>query len=361
MTVQKVRDFSSGEKTLQIELDHSPVYELLLRLFVVGDEDCLDFEMGDSLAQAFKDRASSTLAKDLEALGSASEVWVCLIPIAHEVGTKDIEQFIEHIADMSAVDLRRRLLDCAWLDPKERPDSSTLAAAAAGDFDSVKQLAETVFAENKHEGLRYVLAMEPERSRSTIVEVMRRFSREVFVEAEEVAPLLARDAREKAALAATMPPDRAIEIATNGITLDVGADTSGVVLIPALITRPWVVLTGSGSKKILCYAATEEDEADPDAPPAWVVTFYKALGDERRLRILGMLNEGPASLGDLAQRLELSKSTIHHHLALLRAAGLVRVTIGRDKEYTLRTDAVPQAGRLLEAYLSPTTAPGGNT
>lgn len=359
MTIQKVRDFSGGDRTFSVDVDHSPVYELLLRLFVVGDDDCLEFEMGDQLAQTFETQASTTLKRDLVALGNASEVWVCLIPVAHEVGAKTIPEFIDHLAAMDSSQLRARLLECAWIDPKDKPAAATVAAAAAGDADAIGELAATVFAADKHEGLRYLLAMESDRTKSTLVEVLRRYAKEVFTEAEELAPLLAKDAQEKAALAARLPADRAIEIATNGITVEVGADTSGVVLIPAFSARPWVIITETGSTKIFCYGASVDIEEDPDAPPAWVVKVYKALGDEKRLRILGVLREGPTSLSDLTQRLELSKSTVHHHLGMLRAAGLVLVTLGRDKEYSLRADAVPQAGQLLEAYLTPQTISGG--
>ena len=104
--------------------------------------------------------------------------------------------------------------------------------------------------------------------------------------------------------------------------------------------------------RLFAYPVTDEAmSADPDAPPEWVVKFYKALGDERRLRILRILHEGPVGLRDLAERMDLTKSTVHHHVSILRRAGLVRVTVGADKEYSLRTDAVPQAGALLQGFL----------
>ena len=351
-----IRDFSAGERTLSVEIDHSPVYELLLRLFVAGDEDCLQFEMGEQLASAL-DNASATLRKDIASLGAASEVWIALISFAYETGASDIGAFIDHITAMDAVKLRSKLVDCCWIEPNDHPGEATLAAAAAGDMAAVKTLAEGALTKDKHEGLRYLLAMEPERTKATIVEVLRRYADEVFTDVDAVAELLARDAAEKAALAERLPADQAIEIAPNGIAVDVGADTTGVVLIPAMAARPWVIITETGTRKILCYGTTVDIEEDPDAPPAWVVKFYKALGDEKRLRILGLLREGPTSLGDMAERLELSKSTIHHHVGQLRAAGLVGVTLGKDKDYSLRTDAVPQAGQLLEAYL----AQGGNS
>jgi DNA-binding transcriptional ArsR family regulator len=53
--------------------------------------------------------------------------------------------------------------------------------------------------------------------------------------------------------------------------------------------------------------------------------------------------------------MDASKSTLHHHLMLLRAAGLVRVTIGVEKEYSLRDDVVPEATGVLQAYINQDT------
>ena len=58
---------------------------------------------------------------------------------------------------------------------------------------------------------------------------------------------------------------------------------------------------------------------------------------------------------EVAEHVDLAKSTAHHHLRILRSAGLVRVTIGKTKDYSLRTDRVPEAGRLLDAYLTTPT------
>ena len=41
--------------------------------------------------------------------------------------------------------------------------------------------------------------------------------------------------------------------------------------------------------------------------------------------MLAILSEGDAGLMDIAERVDLAKSTTHHHLRILRTAGLVRV------------------------------------
>ena len=51
--------------------------------------------------------------------------------------------------------------------------------------------------------------------------------------------------------------------------------------------------------------------------------LLKALGNEQRLNILCNLLEGPLSVGELNDRLDLSQSALSQHLALLREMGLV--------------------------------------
>jgi DNA-binding transcriptional ArsR family regulator len=51
--------------------------------------------------------------------------------------------------------------------------------------------------------------------------------------------------------------------------------------------------------------------------------LLKALGNEQRLLILCHLLDGPLSVGELNQCIELSQSALSQHLALLRELGLV--------------------------------------
>jgi len=53
--------------------------------------------------------------------------------------------------------------------------------------------------------------------------------------------------------------------------------------------------------------------------------FFKALGDENRLRILGLVSDQERSVGELAELLSLSEPTVSHHLARLREQGLLNL------------------------------------
>jgi DNA-binding transcriptional ArsR family regulator len=75
-------------------------------------------------------------------------------------------------------------------------------------------------------------------------------------------------------------------------------------------------------------AATPPESADLAADlmrehVAEASRLLKALGNEQRLHILCNLLDGPLSVGELNQRLELSQSALSQHLALLRESGLV--------------------------------------
>jgi biotin operon repressor len=55
-----------------------------------------------------------------------------------------------------------------------------------------------------------------------------------------------------------------------------------------------------------------------------LVTFFKALADTNRLKIVGLLAEKSYSVEELAALLKLKPPTVSHHLAKLLEAGLVK-------------------------------------
>lgn len=52
--------------------------------------------------------------------------------------------------------------------------------------------------------------------------------------------------------------------------------------------------------------------------------LLRALANEQRLMVLCHLVQGPLSVGQLNQRLQLSQSALSQHLAVLRESGIVQ-------------------------------------
>ena len=50
---------------------------------------------------------------------------------------------------------------------------------------------------------------------------------------------------------------------------------------------------------------------------------WEAMSDKTRREILSMLKERNLSAGEIADKFNLTKATVSHHLSVLKAAGLV--------------------------------------
>ena len=81
-----------------------------------------------------------------------------------------------------------------------------------------------------------------------------------------------------------------------------------------------------------------------------LVTFYKALADANRLKIVGALAHKPYSVEELAALLSVRPSTVSHHLTKLAQAGLVSARAqGYYSVYQLEAKSLEQqAHRLLK-------------
>jgi DNA-binding transcriptional ArsR family regulator len=58
---------------------------------------------------------------------------------------------------------------------------------------------------------------------------------------------------------------------------------------------------------------------------ASLLRFFKALGHESRLKLLGLIAQRERTVQELARLLDLSEPTTSHHLGLLRNLELVRL------------------------------------
>ena len=76
--------------------------------------------------------------------------------------------------------------------------------------------------------------------------------------------------------------------------------------------------------------------------------FFKALGDEKRLKIVGLLAQKPLCVEELAAILDLSAATVSHHLRKLVEAGLVKASAeGYYNVYSLRAETLREMSRRL--------------
>jgi len=79
-----------------------------------------------------------------------------------------------------------------------------------------------------------------------------------------------------------------------------------------------------------------------------LVSFFKALADPTRLKIVGLLAQQPFSVEELAALVGLNPSTVSHHLGKLSKVGLVHARAeSYYNVYQLNKDALDEKARNL--------------
>lgn len=362
----RVRDFTaqdSSEPVVDLAL-HSATDLLVVLWLLEGCNESLqnydEYGLGpdwfDNITAQLSDEATAAVQRV-----GAGEVWISIMGILADLPDgSTVDEFIDHVQAMDPVDLRSRLVE---LKSSRSADADLLRTATEGDAEALEQfLALPMFKghERWRDTVKHLLEIAPEETTDLVVNAMRMVQKDAFAEHEaEFRKILERDIKAHRLMARELSAERLVELTTNGISIEAGGYTKPILLLPTVTGRPWVIFTEAPGQLIMAYPVADEYmDADPDAPPNWLIKTYKALGDERRLRILRRLSRGPASLHELAEELEVSKSTLHHHMMLLRTAGLVKVLIGNEKEYALREDVVPETAAVLEAYIGDQTSRG---
>jgi len=85
---------------------------------------------------------------------------------------------------------------------------------------------------------------------------------------------------------------------------------------------------------------------DPDLSP--LLAFFKAMANESRLRIVGLLAQRERTVQELAETLALKEPTVSHHLAVLKELGLIAVRPeGVMRWHALKPGALAEMNRRL--------------
>jgi len=226
--------------------------------------------------------------------------------------------------------------------------------AAEGNEEALEQLFRTALPESPlaQERIRWLVSSDGETMKGTLITLLWGWHEQVFRQEEaRIRPILERDIAAKRKLQATVSAEQLVELATNGLVYGSEAGVRKVVLVPSFLSRPWNETLAHQDVKLMVYPAADESVMPNRSAPLQLVRLYQALADERRLCILKLLKTRSYSLQELSDAFGVAKSTMHHHLGLLRTAGLVRIR-DDEKQYSLRQEMLSRVSALLEDFLN---------
>ena len=345
-----------GEAPL-VHIDPASAYEMLQALAAILDTDDDDtYDIGAEWLAGIRERAGEKLMADVRqvAMGE-SDTFTHLTGLVYEAAApRDVPAFLEHLRATDPDEIRLHLVEYYTRETRRLTPAAVIRAAIGGDPGARGEFLRTSHPEYEpwQHYLAGVLDADGEALKSSMIATLAEWYERVWKpEALTILPILERDAAAKRALLTEQTLDDFVRNATNGVEFVPRPGIERVVMIPTFVRRPLVAYSEFAETQLILYPVADESvTAETDEPPRRLVRLSKALGDEKRLRILRALADGPKTLMELAEMFGVAKTTMHHHMIVLRSAGLVTVGVGQ-KQYRLREEALPDIGGLLSGYL----------
>lgn len=334
-------------KSYHVKVRYSILWECALGIAAVTNERLLDtLEVPESEWRQLKE----TLPKSLkEQLGYVQQhnTWKALLQLLHEVPDSTLDEFLTFIQTRSSSQIKFFCLPYIGEEFQEVREQ-----AANGDEHALDQL-KGVAADNPFfpQYMSFIVHVDVNELKNHLVNVMTQWYDEVVsnVEQERI-KILQTDYEEKMKMSTQLSSEEFVQWATGGIDYQPEPHVFNVLLIPQICYRPWNIEADIEGTKVFYYPVSNASLSpnDPYAAPDFLVQKYKALGDDIRLKMVKILAEGDCSLQEMTEQLALGKSTIHHHLKMLRAAKLVEM---KGMKYSLRRQALSLMDKELAKYL----------
>lgn len=291
--------------------------------------------------------------------GGSLRLWDHVLGLALDAGgDHDIAGLFALLETIDADELRLHLLG-RWNAHVQRTVSADLIeAAAAGDAKAQRSLRRASYPDEAawQKAMRHVLRAEPEHLRGELLHILRLWHEKAFAPDEDrLMPILEREAVAIRREAVRRDGLSVLDHVTDGLRWAIDASLGDVLLAPSYAARPIVFYVEHRDTTLVLFPVSEESVlGDEFGPPGRLVKLVKALADEGRLKVLYALRDQELTGAQIAERLGVPRTSLWHHILILRSAGLVRATKGNGNQstYALQEEVLPQVSELLEQFLA---------
>jgi DNA-binding transcriptional ArsR family regulator len=125
-----------------------------------------------------------------------------------------------------------------------------------------------------------------------------------------------------------------------------------VVLVTSVRVAPIIIEVGEVGRTVIVHPPWAGDDGRSTEAGGLLREIGRAVGDPTRLLLLQHLRQGPRSLPELCVLMGAPRTTLLHHLALLRGAGLIDLSVsaGDPNIYALRAAGFEELARAASAF-----------
>ncbi|MFJ8064004.1 ArsR/SmtB family transcription factor [Psychrobacillus sp. NPDC096426] len=338
---------SRKRETYQVQLKYSVLWECALGIAAITNKPLIKtLEKPVYYWKEIKESLPVKLLVELDFVENKN-TWKALLQLLHQRDFADLREFTKYIQELSMPNFIFICLPFIGNNYQELRRNASL-----GDQLAMKEMMK-ITKDNSFfpRYIEFICQANGKRLKEHLINVMTGWYEAVIIKDVELHAILQTDYEMKIEMASKMSAEELVEWTTGGITYSPELNVSNVLLIPQYIYRPWNIEADLEDTKVFYFPITNESISPSDryTPNNLLVLKHKALGDEVRLRMVKLLEERDLSLQDITEQLNIGKSTIHHHLKILRAAKLVEII---DAKYSLKRNSLDVLSKELEFYLN---------
>lgn len=341
-----VLDTSFKRRSFEVEFKSSPLFECALGIAMITYPKLHEqLEKTKVELEQLRKSVSRELQAELDYC-QQHNTWKMILQLLHHQDFFSLQNFLDYLDEVNPQQFTYLVLP--YLDESQQANRMR---ASEGDQQAIKKMAAACMGHVFFpQMITFIAETETSKLILHIKHLMEGWTHEVMKK-EDVEQILQRDVVEKQHRLAQSSPEKVVQWST-GSVYKPEVNVERVLLIPHIIYRPWTIEANLEGTKVFYYPVSDASlhgMQDTTQPPAYLVQAYKALADEKRLRILNLLSVSNRSLKELTDILDIGKTTIHHHLAILRSAQMVHVT---GAMYSLNKSALVGYEASLLEYLS---------
>ncbi|WP_226036578.1 ArsR/SmtB family transcription factor [Aquibacillus saliphilus] len=338
---------SRKRETYEVHFAYSTLWECALGIAAITNSRLLKtLEKPASYWKELRGSLSENLNQHLDYV-EKNNTWKALLQLLHQHEGNTLDEFCTSVNLLQGTEFKFACLP--YIGEKFQ---HIREKAAAGEESAILELKQTT-SDNPFfpQYIEFISKTDTQKVKAHLVEVMTLWYEAVISpDLERVNQILKTDYESKKMMKEKISPEELVQWATGGINYLPEPSVHKVLLIPQYVYRPWVIEADSKDTKVFYYPVANESLSPNDKymPNNFLVLKHKALGEEIRLRIVKLLSEKDYSLQELTEQLNMGKTTIHHHLKILRAAKLVEIIEGK---YSLKANVLELLFKELEQYI----------
>ena len=338
-------------------------FELLAALWAfLDDERHPVYEASSDLVRQEERHLGTDAVAIRRFAGGSLRFWDHVLGLAMDAGDDhddhDVPALFSLIEAIDAHELRLHLLGRWNAHVLRMVTADQIEAAAAGDAKAQRSLRRASYPDEAEwqKAMRHVLRTDPEHLRGELLHILRLWHEKAFAPDEaRLMTILEREAVAIRRQAVRMEGLGILDHVTDGLRWAIDAGLTDVLMAPSYAARPIVFYVEHRGTTLVLFPVSEESVlGDEFGPPPRLVKLVKALADEGRLKVLYALRERELTGMEIAELLGVPRTSLWHHIVILRSAGLVRATkgTGNQSTYALQEEVLPQVSELLEQFLA---------